>query len=359
LGIPTTRSLAVVKTGERVMRDQALPGAILTRVASSHIRVGTFEFAAAMRENSEPSLVSQLLDYTIHRHDPDLIGSEHKALDWLNAVMLRQADLVVAWMRVGFIHGVMNTDNMAISGETIDYGPCAFMDSYDANTVFSSIDRSGRYAYGNQPKMVQWNLARLAETLLGDIHPNIDQAIELAQAVLANFSRIYQEKWLMMMRCKLGLLDSPASLDEDAALINDLLAWMQQHHADFTNTFRELSGQLIGQLSHLNKPAGAIYEQTSFAHWYTRWQARLTKNTLPIDEAVRVMCLNNPAITPRNHNVEAALAAAEIGDMTPFVDLLAALEKPYLQPYQESAQTQRYQQPPEPNQRVYQTFCGT
>jgi uncharacterized protein YdiU (UPF0061 family) len=344
LGIPTTRSLAVVKTGEWVMRNQPLPGAVLTRVASSHIRVGTFEFVAATRESSEPSLVSQLLDYTICRHYPELINSEEKALDLFNAVMERQADLIVAWMRVGFIHGVMNTDNMTLSGQTIDYGPCAFMDVYDPNTVFSSIDRAGRYAYGNQPNMAQWNLARLAESLLSEMHPDIHQAIEIAQPQIARFATIYQEKWLMMMRSKLGLL---TPLDEDTQLIADLLNWMALNQADFTNTFR--------QLSTMDKPQGKSYEQESFNQWHVRWLARLAKNNFPIEESMRVMKSHNPAVIPRNHQVEKALSAAETGDMQPFMDLLAVLE----QPYQESAQTQIYQQPPEPSQRVYQTFCGT
>jgi len=246
LGIPTTRSLAVVTTGEDVLRETMLPGAILTRVAASHIRVGSLEFAAAQ---GDKDTVVALLNYTINRHDPDLKDAENKALAMLERVMERQSDLIVHWMRVGFIHGVMNTDNMTISGETIDYGPCAFMDAYDPNTVFSSIDQMGRYAYANQPVIAQWNIARLAEALLPLIDADIDRAVQKAEEAVNRFPALYKTKWLAMMRAKLGLFGAQ---DGDEKLISDLLDWMQHHHADWTNTFRDLS---IGK-----KPAEQLYD---------------------------------------------------------------------------------------------------
>ncbi|MEO0475756.1 MAG: YdiU family protein, partial [Planctomycetota bacterium] len=238
LGIPTTRSLAVVATGEPVQRETLLPGAILTRVATSHIRVGTFQFAGAMQDRT---MLQALLDYTIERHDPDLMEADNKALALLDRVMHRQADLIVHWMRVGFIHGVMNTDNTVLSGETIDYGPCAFMDAYEPATVLSSIDVNGRYAYANQPAIIAWNLARLAEALLPLIHPNADEAVAIAEEKVNGFGDLYRDKWLTMMRSKLGLLGSDGG---DYELISELLTWMKSNHADYTNTFRDLGGDI-------------------------------------------------------------------------------------------------------------------
>ena len=341
LGIPTTRSLAVVTTGEDVMRETMLPGAILTRVAMSHIRVGTFEFAAAQ---GEKAFVETLLDYTINRHDPDLKDADNKALALLERVIERQADLIVHWMRVGFIHGVMNTDNMTISGETIDYGPCAFMDAYDPRTVFSSIDYMGRYAYANQPVIAQWNIARLAETLLPLIDADMDVAIGKAEKAVKHFSALYQTKWMAMMRAKLGLFGEQVG---DEKLISDFLDWMQSNHADYTNTFRDLS---IGE-----KPHGKPYDTKDFTTWYERWQARLGQNTKPMKSSRCLMKNTNPAVIPRNHKVEEALEAANAGDLRPFYDVLAAIKEPY----KESVSLAPYQAPPVPSERVYQTFCGT
>lgn len=341
LGIPTTRSLAVAMTGEDVLRETALPGAILTRVAASHIRVGTFEFAAAQ---GDKALVETLLDYTIDRHDPDLKESGNKALTFLRRVMDRQADLIVHWMRVGFIHGVMNTDNMALSGETIDYGPCAFMEAYDPNTVFSSIDHMGRYAYANQPVIAQWNIARLAEALLPLIDENIDKAVQRAEETVNGFAALYKNKWLSMMRTKLGLFGTQS---DDEQLISDLLDWMQKTRADYTNTFLDLGQE--------GKPSGTLYKSKEFTGWYERWQARLQQNTKPVKSSLCLMKNTNPAVIPRNHKVEEALEAANAGDLKPFYNLLSALKEPY----KDHESLKPYQFPPEPGERVYQTFCGT
>jgi uncharacterized protein YdiU (UPF0061 family) len=341
LGVPTTRGLAVAKTGERVLRETPLPGAILTRVSGSHIRVGTFEFAAAKRDSH---LIQSLLNYTIERHFSDLMESDNKAIALINAVMAKQADLIVHWMRTGFIHGVMNTDNMALSGETIDYGPCAFMDEYDPDTVFSSIDHMGRYAYANQGKIAQWNIARLAEAFLPLIHHDMGKAVGMAEEVINSFADIYQDKWISMMRDKLGLF---GALKSDEKLISDLLNWMQANHADFTNTFRDLS--------QADKPEGRIYAQQSFSAWYERWKARLKQNAEPLDDSLGLMRSSNPAVVPRNHKVEEALEAAYADDLKPFHALLNVLKEPY----QNSAAPKAYQTPPLPQERVYQTFCGT
>ena len=341
LGIPTTRSLAVVTTGESVMREAILPGAILTRVAGSHIRVGTFEFAAAQQDKKA---VEAIMDYTIQRHYPDLPAGQNKALAFLQAVMEKQVDLIVHWMRVGFIHGVMNTDNMTLFGETIDYGPCAFMDAYDPQTVFSSIDHAGRYAYANQPGIAQWNLARLAETLLLFMDDETHKAVNMAEETINQFPQIYQRKWLAMMRSKLGLFGSDKG---DEQLVSDLLDWMQKHQADYTNTFRDLS--------QTNKPTGQLYAQEPFNEWYLRWQHRLGKNPKPVESSLCLMRNANPAVIPRNHKVEQALEAATGGDFTRFTDLLAALEEPY----QDREVLKPYQTPPAPGERVHQTFCGT
>jgi len=337
LGIPTTRSLAVVTTGESVRRETILPGAILTRVADSHIRIGTFEFAASYEDKK---IIQSLLDYSIKRHYPEIINSENKALALIEAVMEKQVNLIVQWMRVGFIHGVMNTDNMVLSGETIDYGPCAFMDEYDLNTVFSSIDHGGRYAYGNQPKMAQWNLARLAETLLPLIDKDLDKSIKLAEEVIYKFSDLYQNKWQKMMQSKLGLMKSEKN---DKKLISDLLDWMQKSKADFTNTFNDLTSQ--------KKLEDKIYNDDKFQHWYNQWKKRKQNNP----DSQLLMRKNNPAIIPRNHNVENALSAAENGDIDIFNSLLEVLRSPY----ENNNLIKSYQTPPKPDERVYQTFCGT
>ena len=342
LNIPTTRSLAVVATGEPVMREALLPGAILTRVAASHIRVGTFEYAARLEDIEG---IRILADYTISRHYANLIDSENPYLSLLNKVVERQASLISKWLLVGFIHGVMNTDNMAISGETIDYGPCAFMDKYDPDTVFSSIDQLGRYRYSNQPQIAQWNLARFAETLLPLIHPVQDQAIALAEEAIHAFPMIYQDFWIAGMREKLGLITDEA---EDNKLIGTLLTWMHKHHADYTNTFYSLSLKAL--------PDDTIFHDAEFVSWHTRWQSRLSRQPSPQNMSFCLMRAKNPAIIPRNHRVEEALSAAsEGGDYSPMQRLLSALANPYAEALEHSD----YRNPPAPSECAYQTFCGT
>ncbi|MDE2389253.1 MAG: YdiU family protein [Betaproteobacteria bacterium] len=342
LHIPTTRSLAVVTTGEQVVRETLLPGAILTRVAASHIRIGTFEYA--VRQGGAEA-VRILADYAIQRHYPDLSATENPYLSLLHWVIERQAALIARWLLAGFIHGVMNTDNMSISGETIDYGPCAFMDTYDPHTVFSSIDQSGRYRYSNQPLMAQWNLARLAETLLPLIDPAQEKAVTLAEEAVHAFPQIYQNHWLNGMRKKLGLFTEE---DEDTKLIAALLSWMYQNQADYTNTFRALTPETL--------PGDAVFHTPEFVAWHTQWQTRLTRQIESKDSALRLMQAHNPAIIPHNHRVEEALsAAAERGDYAPVQQLLAALADPYA----DVPEYYDYRTPPAPSERVYQTFCGT
>ena len=341
LNIPTTRSLAVVTNGEKVYRETGLPGAILTRIASSHIRVGTFEYAALQQDKG---IIQSLVNYTIDRHYPWIKEEHNKTLSLLKAVIEKQADLITHWMRVGFIHGVMNTDNMTLSGETIDYGPCAFMDAYDPGTVFSSIDHMGRYAYANQPDIAQWNLARLAETMLPLLDDEIEKAADTIEEVVNGFGALYKDKWLSMMRAKLGLFGARA---EDESLITDLLDWMQRAGADYTNTFRHLTEE--------KPPQGKPYNDKTFKEWYTRWQAQLAKNTKPLKSSLSLMRANNPAVIPRNHKVEQVLDAATNGDLKPLKDLLTALQEPY----KNRSDLKPYQSPPKPEERVYQTFCGT
>ena len=341
LGIPTTRSLAVVTTGEPVLRETVLSGAILTRVASSHIRVGTFEFAANQLDKKALEL---LMNYTIQRHYPDLKDSENKALSLIKTVMEKQAELIVHWMRVGFVHGVMNTDNMTLCGETIDYGPCAFMDMYDPNTVFSSIDHMGRYSFANQIKVAQWNLTRFAETLLQFIDDEVYNSSKIAKEMIDQFSEVFKSKWLMMMNTKLGLFDSFVGDDK---LVYDLLDWMHNNNVDYTNFFLELG--------RLDKPNGRIYEDRKFEEWYTRWQNRLGKNSKSRISSICLMNSVNPTVIPRNHIVENTLEAAYRCDFKPLQDLLAVVKEPYL----DSSYYSPYQKPPEPSNRSYQTFCGT
>ena len=341
LNIPTTRSLAVVTNGEQVYRETPLPGAILTRVASSHIRVGTFQFAALQKDREA---IKSLFDYTIKRHPPHIDEKPHKPLSLLKSVVEKQAELITHWMRVGFVHGVMNTDNMALSGETIDYGPCAFMDTYDPNTVFSSIDHMGRYAYANQPAIAQWNLARFAETLLPLLDDDFDKATEVAEEAINGFGIVYKEKSLSMLRGKIGLFGEQL---EDESLITDLLTWMHQQNADYTNTFMDLTNEL--------PPKGKCYSKKDFREWYARWQVRLTKNTEPLESSLSLMRTNNPVVIPRNHRVEQVLDAATNGDLQPFEDLLAVLQEPY----NYCRDLKSYQLPPKPEEKVCQTFCGT
>lgn len=338
LGIPTTRSLAVVTTGEPVYREETLPGAVLTRVAASHIRVGTFEYAAA---RGEKAALQALADYTRRRHYPEIVDAEQPYAAFLRAVIERQAALIARWQFVGFIHGVMNTDNMALSGETIDYGPCAFMEAYDPATVFSSIDRHGRYAYGQQPHIAQWNLARLAETLLPLLHEDEGKAVEAANEALASFEDRFEHHWLAGMRSKLGLMTEES---DDLALIQSLLDWMQRTRADFTNTFRALS----------RGPAVPLSQDPGCLDWQQRWQNRLSRQPQAMGEVVERMQRHNPTFIPRNHKVEEALAAAvETGDLSVMERLLAVLAKPY----DYSTDHPGYDVPL--NSESYRTFCGT
>lgn len=340
LGIPTTRSLAVVATGEKVFRQQSLPGAVLTRIAASHIRVGTFEWAAA---HGDKEALRALADYTLKRHYPALATAEAPYLALLGGVMERQARLVAQWQCVGFIHGVMNTDNVALSGETIDYGPCAFMDAFDPATVFSSIDRNGRYAYGNQPQIAQWNLARLAEALLPLLHADEKQAVELANAAIEGFKTTFEDHWLAGMRAKLGLFTEEA---EDRTLIESLLTWMREQKADFTNTFRSLSD--AGKTMLNDGPA--------FTTWHAQWQQRLNRQPQSAEEVQERMRAHNPVVIPRNHKVEEALAAAsERGDLSVMERLLEVLAKPY----EEREGQAEYRAPSGLVPGAYQTFCGT
>ena len=339
LNIPTTRSLAVVKTGEKVVRENLLQGAILTRVASSHLRVGTFQYIAAT-QNIEN--LNTLVDYTINRHYPEIKTSNSKALDLLNLVMEKQCQLVINWMRVGFIHGVMNTDNMAISGETIDYGPCAFMDHYDPKTVFSSIDKFGRYAFSNQPPITKWNLARFAECLIPLIDKDEDTAIKLATDLIDNFQNIYEDKWLNMMRDKLGLFGEDKN---DKKLINDLFNWMEKNKADYTNTFCHLMG--------IN--SDEVYKNVEFVNWKNEWKKRSELNNSTKEKQIKLMKKNNPTVIPRNHKVEEALAEADKGSLDKMKKLLAILKNPY----DNQNNIQEYQTPAPSNNEKYQTFCGT
>jgi len=341
LGIPTTRSLAVATTGEPVFREDELPGAVLTRVAASHVRVGTFQYAAQWGGVEE---LRALADYTLQRHYSGCEAAEHRYLALLEAVMQRQAALIAQWMQVGFIHGVMNTDNMALSGETIDYGPCAFMDAYDPETVFSSIDAHGRYAYGNQPYIAAWNLARLAEALLPLLHEEREEAIRLAQETIGRFGSIYQSHWLAGMRAKLGLRSEET---EDETLIGELLELMKQYRADYTNTFRALTlDRLAGML---------VFETPEFGQWHARWLARLEREQTTREAVAALMRSSNPAVIPRNHRVEAALAAAQRGDYSVMEKLLAALA----QPFAYTPEQEEYAELPPSSGRPYRTFCGT
>ena len=341
LNIPTTRSLVVVSTGESIMRSSLTEGAILTRIAASHIRVGTFEYANKMLDHSA---VKQLADYAIKRHFPEFINHENPYLSFLKAVITQQAKLIASWMHIGFIHGVMNTDNMTISGETIDYGPCAFMDIFSMNKVFSSIDQNGRYEYGSQAHIAHWNLTKLAESLLPLLHENMDEAIKLAEVAISEYANDFNSAWIDGMRSKLGLLNEE---EGDYVLAQNLFSWMENAKADFTSTFRDLSYENLSDKD--------IYNSPDFKKWYSLWQARLSRNSKPIKSALNTMRKCNPVIVPYNHLVEEALSAAEEGDIQPFYKLLSALEKPF----EFSSSNEGFlNSTPDPNPH-YQTFCGT
>ena len=349
LGIPTTRALAAVATGEWVMREEALPGGVLTRVATSHIRVGTFQYFAA---RGDVDAIRTLVDHVIDRHYPDVAAASNRAHALFEAIMQQQADLVAQWMNVGFIHGVMNTDNMAISGETIDYGPCAFMDAYDPGQVYSSIDAQGRYAYANQPSIAMWNLSRLAETLLPLIDPTPEAAVKAAQAALDTFPARFTAAHVAGLRSKLGLTTAE---DGDAQLAKDLLAAMAEARADFTNTFRDLNAAAADR-ADIHVVARAFADTKAFYAWADRWQARLDREPAAASQRASLMHRANPAVIPRNHRVEEALAAAVTdGDFRPFEHLVDVLARPF----DLRADDREYAQPPQPDEVVRATFCGT
>ena len=341
LSIPTTRSLAVLKTGEKVYREYVKQGAILTRIASSHLRFGTFEYAANYLGKEG---VKVLADYAIDRHYPYVKNNENKYLSLLEEVVKAHAYLVAKWQCVGFIHGVMNTDNMTISGETIDYGPCAFMDTYNPDTVFSSIDVHGRYAYKNQANMASWNICRFAETLLQLISDDENEAVDMAQKVLYKYSDLYYENWLHNMKCKLGIFDEEAM---DKAIIEDLLSMMEKYKEDFTNTFVSLTYRK-------NMDRG-MFLTAEFTNWYKNWQERLERQEKSLDKAYELMKNSNPVVIPRNHKVEEALKAADNGDFTVMEKLLSVLSNPY--EYREDID--EYRELPQPTDLPYRTYCGT
>ncbi len=342
LGIPTTRSLAVVTTGEPVIRETKQPGAILTRVAASHIRVGTFQYASKWGTVEE---LRALADYTLQRQFPNFGTHQNRYLFLLQEVIKRQAALIAKWQLVGFIHGVMNTDNMTLSGETIDYGPCAFMDTYDPATVFSSIDTQGRYAYGNQPNIAQWNLARFAETLLPLLHDNQEQAVKLAQEAISDFTQLYHNNWLTGMRAKLGIFNEEL---QDESLIEDLLSMMHKYGADYTNTFRALT---FGKAEDT-----VLFGKEGFDKWHEVWQARLGRQQESEDSSHQLMKNSNPAVIPRNHRVEEALEGAwKQGDYSVMERLLEVISNPYSHTLNQADYTTL----PEQSSCPYRTFCGT
>ena len=341
MGVATTRSLAVVKTGENVIRETHLPGAILTRIAASHIRVGTFQYIAATQKEQN---LKVLFDYVINRHYPNIKNSKNQALDLLKTIMDVQINLVINWMRIGFIHGVMNTDNVSICGETIDYGPCAFMDAYNPDTVFSSIDQQARYSFSNQPKIIKWNLARFAECIITLIDDNKDKAIEIATEAINSFEKIYEEKWLNMMRDKLGLFGEDIN---DQILIMELLTWMHKNKADYTNTFCFLMNEKFYD--------NEIYKDANFLIWKEKWEDRLKLNNNSQEKYLKLMHSVNPIIIPRNHKVEEALTAANNGDLEVMNKLLTVLKKPY----ENQNSIIDFQSPAPSSDKAYQTFCGT
>ncbi|HYF83590.1 MAG TPA: YdiU family protein [Clostridia bacterium] len=342
LGIPTTRSLAVVITGEPVFRQDEQPGAILTRVAASHLRVGTFQYASEWGTVED---LRVLADYTLQRHFSNFDAAPNRYLFLLEEVIKRQAGLIAKWQLVGFIHGVMNTDNMTLSGETIDYGPCAFMDAFDPATVFSSIDIHGRYAYGNQPSIAVWNLTRFAETLLPLLHDNQEQAIKLAQDAISDFTELYHYNWLAGMRAKLGIFNEEL---QDESLIEGLLRMMQKYHEDYTNTFRALTFD--------KRSDTVLFDTPEFTQWHALWQARLGRQQEPKASSYELMQNSNPALIPRNHRVEEALeAAVKQGDYSVMKQLLDVLSRPYAH----SPEQADYSTLPAPSTCPYQTYCGT
>ena len=341
LNIPTTRSLSVIKTGEDVFREKKLQGSILTRIAASHIRVGTFQYAAAQQDKK---ILKSLFDYTVKRHYSKIKNSKNIYIELLKEFSLKQINLVTNWMRVGFIHGVMNTDNMTLSGETIDYGPCAFMNNYDPNTKFSSIDHMGRYSYKNQPIIAQWNIARFAETLLPLISSNLNEAIKKAEGVIKSIPEIYKTSWLNMMKKKLGLVDND---NEDENIINSLLSWMEENNADYTNTFVDLMNE-----ENLNQ---SIYKSNEFKNWLEIYNKRKFNKNFTKSKSLKLMQENNPVIIPRNHIVENVLSSADEGDLNPLKKFLKILENPY----NKNLEISNYYKTDIKSGETYMTFCGT
>lgn len=345
LRIPTTRGLSVVTTGDKTYRETPLPGAILTRVAKSHIRVGTFQFAVSFGDTED---IKAIADYSIQRHFPSLIDEENPYIGLLEEVIKVQGSLIAKWQLVGFIHGVMNTDNMTISGETIDYGPCAFMNIYHPSTVFSSIDRNGRYAYGNQPNIGAWNLARFAETLLPLIHKDKEQSIKIVEEAIKSYSYFYNNSWIKGMRLKLGILNEEK---EDEDLIEELLDLMSKYKSDFTNMFVALTED-----SYKNLDDSGLFKSDEFKKWNNNWNTRLERQESSLESIKATMKNHNPIIIPRNHQVEKALASVvEKEDYTKFNSLLKALSTPYN--YNEV--NEEYMKLPEPSNIPYKTYCGT
>lgn len=346
MGVPTTRSLAAVATGDRVQRERAHPGAVLTRVASSHIRVGTFQFFAA---HFGVEHVVQLSDYSIQRHFPELADTPNRHLALLDSVIGLQCELVAHWLGIGFIHGVMNTDNVAISGETIDYGPCAFMDRFAVETVFSSIDANGRYAYGRQPQMMHWNMARFAEALLPAIHAVDPADVDRAKAMVDEIGERFRAAWFVRMRAKLGLVQAD---DADVALIDALFTELEQHAVDFTSFFRALAQLLRGDGAMLE---ALLPSADAMAPWIADWWAQLEREAIAPLERADAMDAVNPVYIPRNHHVEAALAAAETGDLALWRELLEVVRNPYIARPEWAC----YAQPAPLDSNPYKTFCGT
>ena len=352
LGVPTTRSLAAVTTGNPVYRETRLPGAVVTRVASSHIRVGTFQFFAA---RSDVDAIRTLADYVIDRHYPAAASAPNRYLALYHSVLARQAALIAKWMQIGFIHGVMNTDNMSAAGETIDYGPCAFMDEYNPAKVFSSIDRHGRYAFSNQPHIALWNLARLAECLLPLLHEDPEKAVPVAQEALGGFTPLFEENLLQGFRAKLGLA---SARDEDRALVKGLLEIMAASSADFTLTFRTLAKDvgLAADQVEKGRTRQLFIDHLAFDTWARLWAQRSALEASPPAERAASMDAINPKFIPRNHLVEELIGAAvERDDFAPFHEMLGVVTKPF----DEQPGMERYAEPPLPEQRVLQTFCGT
>ena len=347
LGIPTTRALAAIKTGENVQREQKLPGGVMTRVASSHIRVGSFEYAY---KSKNQTLIKDLADYSINRHFPETADVENPYLAFFAAVCNEQASLVANWMSIGFIHGVMNTDNMSISGETIDYGPCAYMDTYDPSTVFSSIDKNGRYSYENQPKILTWNLTRLAETLIPLVHKDQNEAIKLLTEVLELIKPVYTNYWLSSMRSKIGLSKED---QDDINLISQLLNLMKINKVDFTLCFRYLSKALVGDIKSIKN---LFKNDIAFDNWMTLWKERVSQESISDEKIASSMNAVNPLYIPRNHKVEEALEAAVFdNNMKPFLKLHDILKNPY----EEIKEFHEYEKPAKNSLVRYKTFCGT